>query len=130
MWRLSSTWPEGRSASEVPTGRAVRCGVGRPALSQAEMCSAIVLATLHQLGYAVEWRVVNAADYGVPQIRNRVILVAFRGDSGQLHVLDAYCRHMGAHRLRCSLDLGPEALHPCVARATLLRRRLDDRPEQ
>ena len=24
-------------------------------------------------------------------------LVAYRGDSGELHVLDAYCRHMGAH---------------------------------
>jgi phenylpropionate dioxygenase-like ring-hydroxylating dioxygenase large terminal subunit len=24
-------------------------------------------------------------------------LVAYRGDSGRLHVLDAYCRHMGAH---------------------------------
>jgi 3-ketosteroid 9alpha-monooxygenase subunit A len=24
-------------------------------------------------------------------------LVAYRGESGELHVLDAYCRHMGAH---------------------------------
>src|SRR6266542_6042065 len=24
-------------------------------------------------------------------------LVAYRGESGQLHVLDAFCRHMGAH---------------------------------
>lgn len=38
---------------------------------------AIVLATLHQLGYAIEWRVVNAADYGFPQKRRRVFIVAY-----------------------------------------------------
>lgn len=38
---------------------------------------AIVLATLQQLGYAVEWRVVNAADYGFAQKRKRVFIVAY-----------------------------------------------------
>jgi DNA (cytosine-5)-methyltransferase 1 len=36
---------------------------------------AIMLATLDQLGYEVEWRVVNAADYGFPQKRRRVLIV-------------------------------------------------------
>ena len=36
---------------------------------------AIMLATLGDLGYEVEWRVVNAADYGFPQKRRRVYLV-------------------------------------------------------
>ena len=36
---------------------------------------AIILACLSDLGYLVEWRVVNAADYGFPQRRRRVFLV-------------------------------------------------------
>jgi DNA (cytosine-5)-methyltransferase 1 len=36
---------------------------------------AIMLATLADLGYMVEWRVVNAADYGFPQKRRRVYIV-------------------------------------------------------
>jgi DNA (cytosine-5)-methyltransferase 1 len=35
----------------------------------------VMLATLSDLGYEVEWRVVNAADYGFPQKRRRVYLV-------------------------------------------------------
>jgi DNA (cytosine-5)-methyltransferase 1 len=37
---------------------------------------AIILACFSDLGYLVEWRVVNAADYGFPQRRRRVFLVA------------------------------------------------------
>ena len=37
------------------------------------------LATrLRQLGYRVGWRLLNACDFGVPQVRERVILVALR----------------------------------------------------
>jgi DNA (cytosine-5)-methyltransferase 1 len=39
---------------------------------------AIMLATLSDLGYEVEWRVVNAADYGFPQKRRRVFIVGRR----------------------------------------------------
>jgi DNA (cytosine-5)-methyltransferase 1 len=35
---------------------------------------AIMLASLSDLGYAVEWRVINAADYGMPQRRRRIFL--------------------------------------------------------
>lgn len=38
---------------------------------------AMILTSLDKLGYAVEWRVINAADYGFPQKRRRVFLVAF-----------------------------------------------------
>ena len=37
---------------------------------------AIILASLAHLGYRVEWRVVNAADYGFPQRRRRVFIFA------------------------------------------------------
>ena len=34
-----------------------------------------MLASVADLGYSVEWRVVNAADYGFPQKRRRVFIV-------------------------------------------------------
>ncbi|REE17112.1 DNA (cytosine-5)-methyltransferase 1 [Paraburkholderia sp. BL27I4N3] len=43
---------------------------------------AIVLSTLNRLGYAVEWRVINAADYGFPQKRKRVFIVAYHNTTG------------------------------------------------
>lgn len=42
---------------------------------------AVILACFAQLGYAVEWRVINAADYGYPQRRRRVFLYATRSGS-------------------------------------------------
>jgi DNA (cytosine-5)-methyltransferase 1 len=39
---------------------------------------AIMLASLSDLGYAVEWRVINAADYGFPQRRRRVFILGYR----------------------------------------------------
>ena len=39
---------------------------------------AIILQSLNSLGYAVEWRVVNAADYGMPQRRRRVFFFAYK----------------------------------------------------
>lgn len=37
---------------------------------------AIILSCLAQQGYAVEWRIINAADYGMPQKRKRVYIFA------------------------------------------------------
>lgn len=36
---------------------------------------AVMLSSLASLGYAVEWRVINAADYGMPQRRKRVFIL-------------------------------------------------------
>jgi len=41
---------------------------------------AIMLSCLAQLGYEAEWRVINAADYGMPQRRRRVFVLAWRAD--------------------------------------------------
>lgn len=41
------------------------------------------LDALEGLGYAVDWRVLNTADFGVPQTRERLILIA-RRDGGPL----------------------------------------------
>ncbi|OGH98163.1 MAG: hypothetical protein A2039_02825 [Candidatus Melainabacteria bacterium GWA2_34_9] len=42
---------------------------------------AIMLATLSDLGYSAEWRVVNAADYGMPQRRRRIFIVGYHKSS-------------------------------------------------
>ena len=39
--------------------------------------------TLEELGYKNEWQVLSAADYGVPQKRERVFCVSVRSDLGQ-----------------------------------------------
>ena len=39
---------------------------------------AIILNDLLGFGYEVEWRVINAADYGMPQQRSRVFILAYR----------------------------------------------------
>ena len=38
---------------------------------------AVMLRSLSDLGYAVEWRVINAAEYGMPQRRRRVFFLAY-----------------------------------------------------
>jgi len=42
---------------------------------------AIILQSLNELGYAVEWKVINAADYGMPQRRRRIFILAYLNDS-------------------------------------------------
>lgn len=39
---------------------------------------AIILASLSDLGYTVEWRVINAAEYGMPQRRRRTYIVGYQ----------------------------------------------------
>ena len=42
---------------------------------------AIILASLADLGYIVEWRIINAADYGMPQRRRRTYIIGYLQDS-------------------------------------------------
>ena len=42
---------------------------------------AIILASLADLGYIVEWRIINAAEYGMPQRRRRTYIVGYQKDS-------------------------------------------------
>jgi len=50
---------------------------------------AIMLAALSDLGYAVEWRVVNAADYGFPQRRRRVFILGYKKGTKLYKQIDA-----------------------------------------
>ena len=51
---------------------------------------AIILRCLADQGYHVEWRVINAADYGMPQKRRRIFIFAVRDD--QKIVKELYSR--------------------------------------
>lgn len=39
-----------------------------------------IKSELHKLGYEAHWRLLNASDFGVPQLRPRVVIVALRDD--------------------------------------------------
>jgi DNA (cytosine-5)-methyltransferase 1 len=48
---------------------------------------AVMLRSLDQLGYAVEWRVINAAEYGMPQRRRRVFLLGYHKSTDRYKAL-------------------------------------------
>jgi len=41
----------------------------------------VILGCFREQGYSVEWRVINAAEYGFPQRRRRVFIYAYRSDT-------------------------------------------------
>ncbi|MCR8743900.1 DNA (cytosine-5-)-methyltransferase [Romboutsia lituseburensis] len=41
----------------------------------------VMLACFNDLGYSVEWRVINAAEYGFSQRRRRIFIFAFKNDT-------------------------------------------------
>lgn len=43
----------------------------------------IVCTELTKKGYKAYWTILNSADYGVPQVRERVFVVAIKGDEGK-----------------------------------------------
>ena len=42
---------------------------------------AVMLQSLNELGYAVEWRVINAAEYGMPQRRRRIFILGYHSST-------------------------------------------------
>lgn len=48
----------------------------------------MILYTLQQLGYGVQWRMINAADYGFPQRRRRTFIFAYREDTKYYQSID------------------------------------------
>jgi len=58
---------------------------------------AIMISSLFKLGYAVEWRIVNAADYGFPQRRRRIFIVAYHQSTKLYKKLDKACSSESAY---------------------------------
>lgn len=59
---------------------------------------AIILSSLSNLGYAVEWRIINAADYGMPQRRKRTFIIGYRAGSAianKIGTLPNWVHHEG-----------------------------------
>ena len=52
-----------------------------------------MLASLADLGYAVEWRIVNAADYGMPQRRRRIFIVGYHVSSPLYDAMQTFDPH-------------------------------------
>ena len=49
-----------------------------------------MLSTLNELGYNVEWRVINAADYGNAQRRRRVFIFGYKQDLDYANLIDKH----------------------------------------
>ncbi len=54
--------------------------LGSPAMQKGRDF-AIILESLNDLGYIVEWRIINAAEYGMPQRRRRTYILAYKNNS-------------------------------------------------
>lgn len=69
---------------------------------------AIILSSLSDLGYTVEWRVINAAEYGMPQRRRRTYIVAYHQETDiarQINDKEAWIMQNGvmAQAFPCSI---------------------------
>jgi DNA (cytosine-5)-methyltransferase 1 len=72
----------------------------------------VVREELSKTGYRIVWGVLNAADFGAPQLRQRVIIVGLRKDLGLYPQLPAptyakptTCTRLGLEPWRCILDI-------------------------
>lgn len=65
----------------------------------------VIKNDLQELGYRVNYDVVNASDYGVPQNRERLLLVAFRKDLGKAFTFPPVQTDKSGLTLRHVLDI-------------------------
>lgn len=84
---------------------------------------ALILASLAGLGYAVEWRVINAADYGFAQRRRRLFIVAHHRSTVVGQELSGACRQGRAHAWLTTHGVLAEAfpVEPAQAGVTTVR---------
>lgn len=75
-----------------------------------------ILETFHDLGYTCDWRILNAANYGVPQKRERLILIGSK-ENGEIqfpkpthHYTGRVIGHWDKSRIVTSVDELPPAL--------------------
>ena len=68
----------------------------------------VIKEDLEELEYTVNYKVVNASDYGVPQNRERMILIAFRNDLNKEFVFPPIIKDKSKLTLRNILDIPEE----------------------
>ena len=79
---LAATLQHGQRSGRTQCGHRVDGHFGHVHAAQRGRDFAIILSCLYRLGYSVEWRVINAADYGMPQRRRRVYIYAEHAADG------------------------------------------------
>lgn len=57
----------------------------------------VMLACFNDLGYNVEWRVINAAEYGFAQRRRRVFIFAYKNNT-------SYANHINKYAAQCVIN--------------------------
>ena len=60
---------------------------------------AVMLASFNELGYSVEWRVINAAEYGRAQRRRRVFFFVYRNDTNWAKSIDLQFENTSSENL-------------------------------
>jgi DNA (cytosine-5)-methyltransferase 1 len=75
-----------------------------------------MLATLNDLGYAVEWRIINAAEYGFSQRRRRIFIVAHKkGTEGYRRIKTSQLDALQSNGLIAeAFPVEPETLTPDI----------------
>ena len=58
-----------------------------------------ILNTLEELGYDVSYNVLNSANFGVPQARERIYIVAVRKDLGKVFKMPSYAKDVNGNQL-------------------------------
>lgn len=108
-------------------------GLGFPPLEPDEMPGSalqVVLADMKRIGYEVNYGLLNAADYGVPQVRERVIFIGSRDGHSVTLPLPIYSeKGMGGlpkwptlkHALEGLVDTQPEYIPYSESRIQYLR---------
>lgn len=85
----------------------------------------VIIETLDELGYDCEWQVLNSKDFGVPQNRERVFIIASARESSRSKVFPIIQQNKGTIEIVGMLDIkgkdqirriySPNHLSPCLS---------------
>lgn len=89
---------------------------------------AIMLAAFNKLGYSVEWRVINAAEYGRAQRRRRVFIFIYRNDLPWAHKLDEKYEKIEQENLFGNETVDPDRYYEYVFKDGLFARQFPVQP--
>ena len=83
---------------------------------------AIMLGAFNQLGYSVEWRVINAAEYGRAQRRRRVFFFVYRNDTKWAKKLDKQYESQQVSNDLFGMDFDKALYNPYIFKEGLFAR--------